>query len=160
MGLDMYLSARFYASEYSDNAVYKALSQMEIPGLTVPPQYIQNYGSFQIEVPLMYWRKANHIHSWFVDNVQDGRDECQESWVSVGQLRELDQLCSEVFMSHNKDVAMEKLPPAEGFFFGDTDVNDWYWEQTRVTMDALHRLLADYDAGKLAGWDFYYRASW
>lgn len=25
-----------------------------------------------------YWRKANHIHKWFVDCVQDGEDDCEK----------------------------------------------------------------------------------
>ena len=31
------------------------------------------------EVCVAYWRKANAIHSWFVENCQDGVDECQYS---------------------------------------------------------------------------------
>ena len=30
-----------------------------------------------------YWRKANHIHKWIVDNLQDGKDDCQEHSVAV-----------------------------------------------------------------------------
>ena len=43
-----------------------------------------------------YWRKANQIHRWFVENVQDGIDECQESDVSLGQLIELRDACKKV----------------------------------------------------------------
>jgi hypothetical protein len=38
---------------------------------------------------VMYWRKANQIHKWFVDNVQDGVDDCKEYWVSEEKLQEL-----------------------------------------------------------------------
>ena len=35
-----------------------------------------------------YWRKANQIHKWFVDNVQDGVDDCGEYKVTKEQLIE------------------------------------------------------------------------
>jgi hypothetical protein len=36
-----------------------------------------------------YWRKANHIHKWFVENVQRGVDDCEEHYVSRKRLKEL-----------------------------------------------------------------------
>lgn len=36
-----------------------------------------------------YWRKANCIHSWFVENVQSGEDDCKEYNVSEEQMKEL-----------------------------------------------------------------------
>jgi len=29
-----------------------------------------------IELDYAYWRKANQIHNWFVENVKDGVDNC------------------------------------------------------------------------------------
>jgi len=49
-----------------------------------------------IEERVMYWRKANHIHGWFVDNVQDGDDDCREYHVGLEQLRELHGICQKV----------------------------------------------------------------
>jgi hypothetical protein len=36
-----------------------------------------------------YWRKANHIHQWFVENVQRGEDDCREYHVPRKRLEEL-----------------------------------------------------------------------
>ena len=36
-----------------------------------------------------YWRKANAIHKWFVENVQDGEDDCGTYVVSKEKLEEL-----------------------------------------------------------------------
>ncbi len=33
-----------------------------------------------------YWRKANGIHAWFVQNVQEGEDDCKEYYVSQSKL--------------------------------------------------------------------------
>ena len=166
MGLDMYLYAKRHinASEWSsdtEKAAYAALTgAAEAAGVWLPPQYIQNMPTLEIEMPLMYWRKANHIHAWFVEHVQDGKDECQESWVNIDKLRELDRLCRDVVMAQSAEVATEKLPTTSGFFFGGTEYDKYYFEDCRETMDALTKLLADHDAGKFASWDIYYRASW
>jgi len=49
-----------------------------------------------IEEEVMYWRKASHIHAWFVDNVQDGNDDCGTHVVTEDNLRELLSVCRKV----------------------------------------------------------------
>ena len=45
---------------------------------------------------LAYWRKANAIHKWFVDNVQKGKDNCKEYRVTRRNLLDLCDLVSDV----------------------------------------------------------------
>lgn len=52
-----------------------------------------------VEEEVMFWRKANHIHRWFVENVQDGNDDCDQYNVSWDKLRELLSVCTEVIKS-------------------------------------------------------------
>jgi len=42
----------------------------------------------------VYWRKANAIHKWFVDNLADGVDDCRPLWVSTDHLKELFLTCA------------------------------------------------------------------
>lgn len=49
-----------------------------------------------VEEEVMYWRKANHIHNWFVENVQDGTDNCETYDVLPDQLKELLDVCERV----------------------------------------------------------------
>jgi hypothetical protein len=49
-----------------------------------------------VEEEVMYWRKANHIHGWFVENVQDGIDNCGMYYVSSEKLQELVDACNKV----------------------------------------------------------------
>jgi hypothetical protein len=100
-----------------------------------------------------YWRKSNQIHSWFVRNVQNGRDECQESYVSSEQLKELLQTVTEVLADHSK--AAELLPAQGGFFFGSTDYDEYYFDDLEETKKIIRSALADGKNG-----DFYYRSSW
>jgi len=44
----------------------------------------------------MYWRKANHIHGWFVDNVQDGQDDCKQYYVDLDAISQLRVVCEKV----------------------------------------------------------------
>lgn len=44
----------------------------------------------------MYWHKAYHIHAWFVDNMQDGRDDCESYYVGGWFLCDLLDVCRKV----------------------------------------------------------------
>lgn len=131
-----------------------------------------------------YWRKANAIHKWFVDNVQDGEDNCADYYVSREQLKELLKIVKTV-LRHSKLVkgniengyrfengkqvpiieegliiedstkAIELLPASEGFFFGSTDYNEYYIEDLKTTRKILEQILKEKDGG-----DFYYHSSW
>ena len=66
MGLDMYLNAKRYVSNYSeaDAELRDELDKLEpLAGMPIK----------EIVCEAMYWRKANAIHDWFVKNVQIGR---------------------------------------------------------------------------------------
>jgi hypothetical protein len=108
----------------------------------------------EITAEVMYWRKSNAIHKWFVDNVQDGIDECQESWLERKHLEALLTVIDEVLV--DRDKAPELLPPQSGFFFGSKDVDEWYWQDLVRTKEGLEDILSK----EWTGWDFYYRASW
>lgn len=107
-----------------------------------------------------YWRKANAIHKWFVDNVQKGIDECQESYVEISDLITLWGLCQEVLK--NPMRAEELLPTQSGFFFGDTAYDDWYFENLRETITQIEPLIEGYnpDDNFLPIGSYYYQSSW
>ena len=84
MGSDMYLSKRTYVGKDERDGV-------KITGVAgIDPQKV----AYIIE-EAGYWRKANAIHGWFVDNVQDGMDDCKEYYVSREKLKELLGLVNE-----------------------------------------------------------------
>lgn len=51
-----------------------------------------------------YWRKANHIHHWFVDNVQKGVDDCGIYVVHPVQLIDLLELCCKVLFPKKSNI--------------------------------------------------------
>ena len=143
----MYLSAKRYLSQYADQdkEVIAAVSSMPIQRGNLRPK--------EITYEAMYWRKSNAIHGWFVDNVQAGEDDCEEHYVSIEMLQELVALCLSVIKS--RDPSM--MPPTSGFFFGSTEVDDYYYEELESTARGLTKLLETPD---IDDFTFHYRASW
>jgi hypothetical protein len=154
MGLDMYLSAKKYMSQYFDEADVARIDKInEIFGVTGIED--GNYGAQEVTFRVAYWRKANAIHDWFVKNVQDGVDECQEAWVSRDQLQELITICETVLADMSK--AQQLLPTCSGFFFGGTDYDEFYKQDLEYTVERLKKILDDPALQKM---DFYYHSSW
>lgn len=56
----------------------------------------KEYGHKAITDNVGYWRKANQIHNWFVNNVQDGEDDCGTYEVTKDQFVDLLDICEEV----------------------------------------------------------------
>ena len=100
-----------------------------------------------------YWRKSNQIHNWFVINAQDDVDECQQSPVKIEQLVELRKLCRRAIRT--KDASL--LPPVEGFFFGSTDIDKWYWSDLADTVEILTRFIDEPDLNNTT---ITYHSSW
>jgi hypothetical protein len=154
MGLDMYLYAeKFVWTDWDDPEAQKAANRQnpllaDLTGLGI------DFDLRAISIQVGYWRKANQIHDWFVNNVQDGEDSCQKSHVSRKQLIELKETCAEVLLLPN--TAKDVLPTSDGLFFGNTDYNNEYFDDLRDTIRIVNNCL------KLPEkhWDFSYQASW
>ena len=135
------------------------------------------YGHNQIYESVGYWRKANAIHKWFVDNVQDGEDNCDYYEVTKEQLEELLDICNTIkaktIMKHdyvengqtlkngewqptleegkviaNPEVAASLLPTQSGFFFGGTGYDQWYMQDIDSTIEILTAVLKETDFDK------------
>jgi hypothetical protein len=157
MGLDMYLEARRFVSGWSHTKEEeKAIFDSLVKAINMDGLHDERFATVNVNVA--YWRKANHIHNWFVQNVQDGEDDCKQYHVTREKLLELEQLCRDVCQAGTADVASAKLPLATGFFFGSDQYDEYYFEQTDWTAKRIAELMiAIPDDGML---DFYYQSSW
>ena len=154
MGLDMYLSAKKYLSKYFDAADTGKISAInDIFG--IEGEEDGDYGAQEVTFRVAYWRKANAIHQWFVDNVQDGVDECDETFVPREKLQELMELCEKIIA--DPKLGEELLPTQNGFFFGSTEYYEWYMQDIKHTAERLKKILSD---SALSKFDFYYQSSW
>ena len=160
MGLDMYLKKEMYISTYDfENKPYtnpkKANIKIKIEyedghkKTTTLDQKLATDGGIVLQMPFCYWRKANAIHKWFVD-LSGREDDCQPINVSGKQLLELVGLCNEVLKDHSR--AEELLPTQDGFFFGGTDYDEYYFNDLKHTVEKLKDIDPDDE--------LIYRASW
>lgn len=157
MGLDMYLTRKKYiGAKYEHNHVIGNVD-IKIGEYSVPIDF--NKITY-IDEGVAYWRKANAIHNWFVNNVQEGEDDCKEYSVSADQLEELLDICKQV--KENHDLAEELLPTIEGFFFGDTEYDEYYFNDIQYTIDTLTQILKEEDEYNKNHFysDFTYTSSW
>lgn len=133
-----------------------------------------------------YWRKANQIHNWFVENVQDGIDDCGYYEVSKQELQGLLADCRDVLKYAecelqemnggmqkidgewkettimgrkiiNKDVVSDILPTSSGFFFGSTEYDEWYLRDIEHTIEQINTILNETDFNEDA---ILYTSSW
>jgi hypothetical protein len=69
------------------------------------------------------------------------------------KLQELLDLCR--IVSIDKDKAEDLLPTASGFFFGNTEYDEWYYNDIQNTIKILEEALSDETAD-----EFEYHSSW
>ena len=182
MGLDMYLEKRQYVKNYDweDSARHHEIVVKKGGKVQESPFPLTN-----LIYEVGYWRKANAIHKWFVDNCAGGEDNCQDVYVPHEKLQELLNLCKTV-----KDIAVledEKvtngysyyhgvktpiledgktvvnaeeiarlLPTTDGFFFGGTDYDEYYFNDCAETVRIIESLLKEDNTSA----DFEYHSSW
>lgn len=129
-----------------------------------------NYEYDSLFKEVYYWRKANAIHQWFVDNIQNGNDDCEDYRVTqkdlqilIDTLRDVyNSLCNKemitkkvqdgsieyeikVFKEEDLEIAKQLLPTQEGFFFGGTEYDEYYFEQIKDTLNDLQILDKSFD---------------
>tara|TARA_B100000927_G_scaffold107064_1_gene86586 strand:+ start:5881 stop:6348 length:468 start_codon:yes stop_codon:yes gene_type:complete len=155
MGLDMTLSKKTYVQNWDFHKEKEKHTISIKKGGKVRKDIKSKRISYIVE-EVMYWRKANAIHSWFVENCQNGVDECQESYVSVEQLEELASLCEEVVQTKNTSL----LETQSGFFFGSTDYDEYYFQECEETAKVIRELLSEETPEGCNKGSFYYQASW
>lgn len=179
MGLDMFLTT-------NSKAMSKEVNKLESGASDYEARLVGYRAKSGI---VAEWRKANQIHKWFVDHVQDGKDDCGTYEVEVEQLQELLETVNKVLGStklvkgqvrngysidHNMnrvyhvsdgmvledtETAEELLPSQGGFFFGSTDYDQYYWEDLEFTKEQLEAVLATVEKDQ-NGWDWHYRGEY
>lgn len=135
---------------------------------------------------IAYWRKVNQVHKWFVDNVQNGVDDCNYYLVSKEQIIQLRDICKEILnnvelvdskvingwktvdgkmvenyedgkMIKNPEICERLLPTQEGFFFGNYEYNQLYLDGIEYTYNILNAIL---DILDFDDYEVYYGSSW
>lgn len=156
MGLDMNLRKEiFVGAEYESRGVEIDIDlKIGDKVVDIPTDKVH-----AIMLSVGYWRKANAIHSWFVENVQDGNDDCGSHYVPYVKLLDLKDLCQEAL--DHPEMAEYLLPNSSGYFtlksglnastFGSTEYDEYYERDLKNTIEIIENL----DNGM-----YIYRSSW
>lgn len=133
----MYLEGEVYiGAEYEHrNVTGKVDLSINGKSLDIPLKKIST-----IILRVAYWRKANQIMNWFTkhENWDDGLQSCE---ICGRDLLKLVETCKEVLEKREK--AKDLLPTVDGFFFGDQEINDWYFEQLENTIKMLEHVVPE-----------------
>lgn len=163
MGLDMYLRKKIFVGANYEHRKITGTVELASDGKNLPIRFNR---ISEISEAVGYWRKANQIHHWFVENVQEGEDDCKEYIVYESHFKTLLDTVQRVLdakgTDFEKEVASKELPPSEGFFFGSSDIDEWYWQDLEDTKKIITSVLQEIEQDKASGaWaDYYYQASW
>lgn len=183
MGLDQYFTAqKFVAGGYDHKKGTPEEKQFNdiLAAIDIPREVAGE--SLTVDLTVGYLRKANAIHGWLVDNIQGGKDECQESYFDTEHITELRDLCRRILATVDKgepvtvkalyghgsweeypdlkldeELAASLLGTREGFFFGSYGYDEGYVYDLETAEKFLTNML---EHPALKGLDFYYRASW
>lgn len=159
MGLDMYLEKHHKTVEGYMCEDLDEMKKTNPKGYARVEPYIVERGEYikwkSLSEEVGYWRKANAIHRWFVENVQNGEDDCGRYPVSREQLEELLEICKDI-KNYTEDPET-LLPTQDGFFFGSTEYDEYYYEDIDRTIEILERVLAETD---FDNYQITYHASW
>jgi len=151
MGLDMYLRLR-KVHDFSKNRE------------SFDNAYGSDWKLSESTYTVCDWRKANAVHKWFVDHVQDGQDDCGRYPVSVDHLHKLKADCETALTYYNEgdpEGAAAYLPTASGFFFGCTDYDEYYADDLRKTIRVCNKLIKTIESPNRRDWlSVEYESSW
>lgn len=183
MGLDMFLYKKTYVKNWSHQTPEKQHSvDVKLGGVqhrSIKPERVK-----YITEEVMYWRKANQIHGWFckhTSEIEDGilyrveREDLENLLLDckkvlqiletapkgitqvVGGWKDGEQYYVDVEVYTDIPEVLEILPPTQGFFFGSYELDDYYKEDIKDTIELLEEELSLPEVG----WTEYeYHASW
>jgi len=146
--------------------VVKDAAELARPNLVILAEWVEETENGKKHVifrsiweEIGYWRKANHIHKWFVDHVQGGEDNCEKYEVTKSNLLDLKAVCEEVLSLKGKDEGRieEILPTTSGFFFGGTEYDEYYFSDVEAPIKIINDVLetTDFEKELVA-----YQSSW
>lgn len=158
MGLDMYMfSLPKVAGRRFEDIVQASLTLEREGREALPEDILRGFEPFMrkrdsfgeayetVLEEVGYWRKANHIHRWFVEHIQDGKDDQGSYEVTREDLLSLRWLCEKVLK--NPERAEELLPTTSGFFFGSTEYDESYFEDLKDTISIIDVALSVLESG-------------
>lgn len=153
MGLDQWLVKKTYVKKWdhipADKQYEVVVTRGGQPYSNINPSKVS-----YVEEEVMYWRKANQIHGWFVKNIQNGEDNCREYHVTK---EDLNALLEDCYAVHDDPIDGPLiLPVSIGCFYGSDEYDQYYFDQIKTTIKSIETIIEEWDEEA----DYYYQSSW
>lgn len=119
----------------------------QLPTTDASPSFgvsLNDQDEVEVSSTAIYWRKTNAIHAWFVRECQAGVDNCESYPVSPEQLAMLCLTCEEALAAYEAgdlDTVRALLNPQSGFFFGSTEIDEWWEKDIKRTIREIKELV-------------------
>jgi len=156
MGLDMYLERDMYIGGHYEHRNVKGECNISIGD----KKLILNSNEVEkIIVSVIYWRKANQIHRWIIENAEWTREDF-EAEIDLEKLKELADICKKVLEKREEKYSKEHLPTQEGFFFGSTDYDKYYYDDLTYTVEMLEEEFEKVEKMEYENFSYRYIASY
>lgn len=89
-----------------------------------------------------YWRKANQIRAFFASYALELIGENIEMLaVNKEMLLELKRRINCCLTERNENISSELLPTSQGFFFGSSEYDEWYYQDLEATLPIIEEAL-------------------
>ena len=168
MGLDMYFSRRTYVGKLKstkdsdDRWSERDVNNMELKFDDADLSHVNLKNVRYIEEVFGEFRKFNALHAYVVDNFASGVDNCETIYLDIDnliQIQEVLSLVKESLSIGDKVIAGQTLPPKEGFFFGNTEIDKWYEQDVNEAVEVFGKIIEEHS---IVGYNasYTYQASW
>ena len=168
MGLDMYFSRRTYVGKLKstkdsdDRWSERDVNNMELKFDDADLSHVKLKNVRYIEEVFGEFRKFNALHAYVVENFASGVDNCETIYLDIDnliQIQEVLSLVKESLSIGDKVIAGQTLPPKEGFFFGNTEIDKWYEQDVNEAVEVFGKIIEEHS---IVGYNasYTYQASW
>jgi len=177
MGLDMYLSKKTYVKGYTITINKNGETNPSLKTSNSMDLNIKQERITYIVEEVAYWRKFNALHKWFIDNCSENdcdshifvyKENLNEALITLKKVHNLilqsEKTKKIIFYAgdmveiegySNEEEISDLLPTERGFFFGSTEIDEYYAEMVEETIGIFEDLLTEEDDAV-----FIYEASW
>lgn len=123
MGLDIF----FYRTSKKNYEEFKSKNEEN-------KEYVKH------KTEVAYFRKVNFLMSFF-----NYTGNCEYMEITESDIKRLIDSCETVLNARNEETSGEILPSQVGFFFGNYDYNDWYYQDVEQVLDDFTKILNETD---------------
>ena len=142
MGLDIrFEKAKRHRVEENEERLNEIKKEFENPNYSVKKFHsLKNeYDELNPWKEVAYFRKVNFLLPFF-----EYGENCSRLEIDDYKIDELLFKCKQVLEDHS--LAETLLPTQGGFFFGNSEYNDWYFEDVKEVYDKFSEIAEDFNS--------------